>query len=129
MVLADDHKAILDRVAILLATQCDVVGTATDGRQAVETVKILEPDVLVLDITMPEMSGIEVARRLTEAGAGFPIVFLTVHDDPEFAKEALEVGALGYVIKPRMASDLMVAVKEAYAGRSFISAPVLSAMD
>ncbi len=129
VVLADDHKAILDRVAILLATHFDVVGTAIDGRQAVETVKILEPDVLVLDITMPEMSGIEVARRLTEAGAGFPIVFLTVHDDPEFAKEALEVGALGYVIKPRMASDLMVAVKEAYAGRSFISAPVLLAME
>ncbi len=66
---------------------------------------------------------------MKEAGAGLPIVFLTVHEDPEFAKEALEVGALGYVIKPRMASDLMVAVKEAYAGRSFRSAPVLSAMD
>ena len=129
VVLADDHKAMLDRVAILLATQCDVVGTATDGRQALEAVKILEPDVLVLDITMPEMSGIEVARRLKEARTGSPIVFLTVHDDPEFAKEALEVGALGYVIKPRMASELMVAVKEAYAGQSYISASVRSAMD
>ncbi len=129
VVLVDDHKAMLDRAAELLAIQCDVVGTATDGRQAIEAVKILEPDVLVLDITMPEMSGIEVARQLKEAGGGSHIVFLTVHDDPEFAKEALEVGALVYVIKPRMASDLMVAVKEAYAGRSFISAPVHSAMD
>jgi DNA-binding NarL/FixJ family response regulator len=120
---------MLNRVAELLAIQCDVVGTATDGRQAIEAVKILEPDVLVLDITMPEMSGIEVARQLKEAGGGSHIVFLTVHDDPEFAKEALAIGALGYVIKPRMASDLMVAITEAYAGRSFISAPVLSAMD
>ncbi len=129
MVLADDHKAMLDRVVNLLATQCDVAGTATDGRQAVEAVKILEPDVLVLDITMPEISGIEVTRRLKEAGASSHIVFLTVHDDPELAKKALEIGALGYVIKPRMASDLMVAVTEAYAGRSFVSASVLSATD
>lgn len=129
VVLVDDHKAMLDRVAELLAIQCDVVGTATDGRQAVETVKVLEPDVLVLDITIPEMSGIEVARQLKEARVGSHIVFLTVHDDPEFAKEALEVGALGYVIKSRMASDLMVAITEAYAGRSFVSPPVLSAMD
>ncbi len=110
---------------MLLATECDIVGTAADGRGAVEGATKLNPDVLVLDITMHDMSGIEVARRLKEDGVGSPIVFLTVHEDPEFAKQALEIGALGYVIKPRMASDLMVAVKEACAGRSFVSVSVL----
>jgi len=127
--LADDHDAMRERVAKLLATECDIVGSATDGRETIVSVTKLKPDVLVLDITMHDLSGIEVARRLKETGVGLPIVFLTVHEDPEFAKEALEIGALGYVIKPRMASDLMVAVKEAHAGRSFISKSVLSALD
>jgi DNA-binding NarL/FixJ family response regulator len=127
--LADDHQAMRERVVKLLATECDVVGTATDGRETIVSVTKLKPDVLVLDITMHDLSGIEVARRLKEDGVGLPIVFLTVHEDPEFAKEAIEIGALGYVIKPRMASDLMVAVMEAHAGRSFVSPSVLSAMD
>ncbi len=127
--LADDHEAMRERVAKLLATECDIVGSATDGRETIVSVTKLKPDVLVLDITMHDLSGIEEARRLKEDGAGLPIVFLTVHEDPEFAKEAIETGALGYVIKPRMVSDLMVAVKEAHAGRSFVSPSVLSAMD
>ena len=127
--LADDHEAMRERVAKLLGTECDIVGTATDGRETIVSVTKLKPDVLVLDITMHDLSGIEVARRLKENGVGLPIVFLTVHEDPEFAKEALEIGALGYVIKPRMTSDLMVAVKEAHAGRSFVSKSVLSALD
>jgi DNA-binding NarL/FixJ family response regulator len=127
--LADDHQTMRERVVKLLATECDVVGTATDGRETIVSVTKLKPDVLVLDITMHDLSGIEVARRLKEDGVGLPIVFLTVHEDPEFAKEAIEIGALGYVIKPRMASDLMVAVMEAHAGRSFVSPSVLSAMD
>ncbi len=127
--LADDHEEMRERVAKLLGTECDIVGTATDGRETVEGVTKLKPDILVLDITMHDISGIEVARRLNEDGISLPIVLLTVHEDPEFAKEALEIGALGYVIKPRMASDLMVAVTEAHAGRSFVSTSVLSAMD
>ena len=129
MFLADDHEAMRERAAKLLGTECDIVGTATDGRETIGGVTKLKPDVLVLDITMHDLSGIEVARRLKENGVGLPIVFLTVHEDPEFAKEAIEIGALGYVIKPRMTSDLMVAVKEAHAGRSFISTSVISAMD
>ncbi len=121
VLLADDHEAMLDRVARLLATECRVVGTATDGQQALEAAQDLEPDVLVLDISMPVMNGIETAHRLREAGAEARIVFPTVHDDPDFAREALEAGALGYVIKPRIASDLLAAIKEAHAGRSFLS--------
>ena len=121
VVLADDHEEMLERVARLLETECDVVGTATDGQRALEATQDLKPDVLVLDISMPVMSGIETAHRLKEAGAKTSVVFLTVHDDPDFATAALEVGALGYVIKPRIASDLMIAINEVFAGNSFVS--------
>ena len=117
VLLADDHEAMLDRVARLLATEFGVVGTVTDGQQALDAAMALKPDVLVLDISMPVMNGIETARRLKEAGSETRIVFLTVHDDPDFAREALEAGAVGYVIKQRIASDLVAAIKKAHAGR------------
>ncbi len=120
VLLADDHAAMLERVAGLLRTECDVVGTVTDGQQALEAARELKPDVLVLDISMPVMNGIETAHRLQEAGNPARIVFLTVHDDADFAREALEAGALGYVIKQRMASDLVTAIKDAHIGRSFL---------
>ncbi len=128
MLLADDHEAMLHRVGELLAGDCDVIGTAIDGRQALDAAQKLKPDVLVLDISMPVMNGIELAHRLKEAGAKVRIVFLTVHDDPDFAREAFEAGALGYVIKPRIASDLLVAIKQASAGRSFVSPSVSSGL-
>ena len=121
VLLADDNEAILDRVMTLLAADCDVVGAVRDGRQALEAAQDLKPDVLVLDISMPVMNGIETAHLLKEAGAKVRIVFLTVHDDPNFAKEALETGALGYVLKTRIASDLMAAINEVHAGRTFVS--------
>jgi DNA-binding NarL/FixJ family response regulator len=117
VLLADDHKAMLDRVAGLLATEFNVVGAVTDGQQALDAARELKPDVLVLDISMPVMNGIETARRLKEIGSELPIVFLTVHDDPDFAREALEAGALGYVIKQRITSDLVAAIKKAHASR------------
>ncbi len=121
VLLADDHEAMLDRVANLLADECDVIGTAIDGRQALDAAQNLKPDVVVLDISMPVMNGIETAHRLKEVGVKARIVFLTVHDDPDFAREALEAGALGYVIKSRIVSDLVAAIKGAHAGRSFVS--------
>ncbi len=121
VLLADDHEAMLDRVTDLLADECDVIGTAIDGRQALDAAKHLKPDVLVLDISMPVMNGIETARCLKELGVKTCIVFLTVHDDPDYAREALEAGALGYVIKPRIVSDLVAAINEVHAGHSFVS--------
>ncbi len=112
---------MLDQVTKLLAADCDVVGAVSDGRQALEAARELMPDVLVLDISMPVMNGFETAQRLRQAGAKTRIIFLTVYDDPDYAREALETGALGYVIKTRIASDLLVTIKEAHAGRSFVS--------
>ncbi len=121
MLLADDHEAMLGRVAKLLKGDCDVVGAVIDGRQALEAAMELKPDVLVLDISMPVMNGFETARSLQELGVKTRIVFLTVHDDPDYVREALETGALGYVIKSRIASDLVAAINEVHAGRSFVS--------
>ncbi len=83
VLLADDHEAMLNRVANLLAGECDVIGTAIDGRQALDAAKHLKPNVLVLDISMPVMDGVETAHCLKEAGVKTRIVFLTVHDDPD----------------------------------------------
>ena len=109
----------------MLETDFDVVGIVRDGESALQAARELDPDVLVLDISMQGMNGIEVARRQKEAGGSkTSIVFLTVHEDPDYVHAALEAGALGYVIKPRLASDLVVAIREAHAGRSFISKSV-----
>ncbi len=121
VLLADDNKAMLSRITELLTVNCDVVGKMSDGLQALEAAKELKPDILVLDISMPVMNGIETAYQLKRAGSKTRIIFLTVHDDPDYAREALETGALGYVIKPRIASDLIVAINEVHAGGIFLS--------
>jgi DNA-binding NarL/FixJ family response regulator len=98
---------------------------ATDGQELLDAESRIKPDVIVLDISMPIMDGIEAATVLRERDSKAKIVFLTMHDEPEFLQAALATGALGYVIKSRLATDLRLAVREAMAGRLFIS-PCLS---
>jgi DNA-binding NarL/FixJ family response regulator len=117
VLLADDNEAMLDRVAGLLATEFNVVGTVADGQQAFDAAMELKPDVLVLDISMPVMNGIETARRLKGAGGETQIVFLSMYDDPDIIREALKVGAQGYVTKQCITSDLVAAIKKAHVGR------------
>ncbi len=121
VLLADDHEAMLDRVKGLLEKEFQVVGTARDGQAALDAVAELNPDVLILDISMPVLTGIQAALRLKQKKSKVGIVFLTVHEDPDFAREALAAGALGFVVKPRLATDLPVAIKKALAGRTFVS--------
>src|SRR5262245_58651624 len=117
VLIVDDNEAILARVATVLAPHCIVVGTARNGRDALEAAGRLHPDVIVLDISMPGMNGLEVARALHDAGSEIAVVFLTVQSEEEVFDAATATGALGFVIKPRLASDLMPAVREARAGR------------
>ena len=124
VVLADDHEAVVQAAAALLVSKFEVVGTASDGPSLVECALRLEPDVVVVDISMPGYSGIEAMKRMKAAGLEAKVVFLTVHDDPDFARAALALGTAGYVVKPRMASDLIPAIQQAIAGRSFISPSV-----
>jgi DNA-binding NarL/FixJ family response regulator len=117
----DDHPAVLRQTIQLLPERFEVVETSQDGLELQAAARNLQPDIIVLDITLPALSGVELARRLRSAGCQARIVFLTVHSDPDYAWEAFNVGASGYVIKPRLASDLVPALDAALAGKRFVS--------
>lgn len=121
ILLADDHRRLLELVQGLLEPTFDVVRCVEDGESLVEAAGKLQPDVIVTDISMPKLNGIEAADRLRESGSLSKIVFLTVHTDPDFVQAALKTGALAYVSKLRINSDLVVAIGEAVAGRMFVS--------
>jgi len=121
VLLVDDNEAMLSRAASVLEPLCVIVGTARDGAGALAAAKDLHPDVIVLDISMPGISGLEVAHALRKAGSDAAVVFLTVHDDEEFVLAASMAGGLGYVIKSRVTTDLLRAVQDGHAGRPFTS--------
>ena len=121
IILVDDHPAILRQTLELLPERFEVVEVFQDGSRLIASARELKPDIIVLDITLPLISGVELARRLRDAGCRAGIVFLTVHADPDYAWEAFNAGALGYVIKPRLASDLVSAIDAALAGERFVS--------
>lgn len=110
-----------EKVVGTLEIEYSVVGAVRDGQEMLEAESRFNPDVVVLDISMPIVNGIEAANRLKERASRAKVVFLTVHDEPAFLKAALAAGGTGYVIKSRLASDLRLAVREAAAGRQFIS--------
>lgn len=124
VLIADDNEEMLARSSALLSADCEIVGTVMDGRSALDAADALHPDVIVLDISMPGMTGLEVASRLRASGSNVAVVFLTVHDESDVMRAAKVVGGLGYVLKRRLASDLAVAVREALAGRAFVSSHV-----
>jgi two-component system response regulator DesR len=121
VLLVDDNDAILARAHTVLAPACVMVGTATNGPSALRAAKALLPDVIVLDISMPDTTGFELAARLRHAGATAAIVFLTVHAEEDLVVMARAAGIISYVVKPRLVLDLAHAVAEAHAGRGFVS--------
>jgi DNA-binding NarL/FixJ family response regulator len=108
-------------VTTLLRESFDVVDMVSDGRAALESTLKLSPDLIVLAVAMPGMSGIEVAQELKRRGNNAKIVFLTVHEDSDILARALAAGGLGYVAKVLMDADLIPAINEAFAGRVFVS--------
>jgi DNA-binding NarL/FixJ family response regulator len=108
-------------VVRLLTPEFEVVGVVQDGQQLLSAESGMLPDICVIDISMPGMCGIEAARILKATGSKAEIVFLTVHEDPDFVRAALDLGALGYVMKSRIASDLCTAIRVALTGGSFTS--------
>lgn len=121
ILLADDHDDMRVRVKRHLGSEFVVLGCVKNGLALLKAAAKLQPDVCLLDISMPILDGIETATRLKESGSEAQIVFLTIHEDPDFVQAALKTGALGYVVKRRMVSDLRLAIEEALAGRKFIS--------
>ena len=118
ILVADDHEEIRNEIVQLLRRQFDVLGAMSDGPEFLEAVDRLKPDLCVLDISMPNMSGIEVAQRIKQSDAQMKIVFLTLHDDTDFRDAALETGE-GYVTKARMGRELLPAIKKVLAGGTF----------
>jgi CheY-like chemotaxis protein len=119
VLLVDDTPEILALCVEILKPHCEIVGTAPDGKSAIAAFKMTSPDVVVLDVSMPGLNGIEVARQLRGSGAGAAIVFLSA--DMEFTMAALEAGASAFVKKTLITTDLWVAIREALAGRGFVS--------
>jgi DNA-binding NarL/FixJ family response regulator len=121
VLIADDHFAVLESVVPMLKPFFNVVGTASDGKAAVEAEDRLHPDVVILDISMPVMSGIDAAKQMRKQGSKARIVFLTVHEDTDILAAAKAAGGKGYVVKSRLGTDLIPAIQDALAGKDFVS--------
>jgi len=121
VLIADDHSVVAEGVRSLLRNDCDVVGVVSDGRQLLETAPQLKPDLFILDITMPLLNGLDAARRVKSLLPNAKFVFLTMSDDPNLAAAALDLGAVGYVLKQAAASELMKAISEVVQGKSYIT--------
>jgi len=121
ILLADDHPSFPEMAERVLGPQFEVVAKVGNGQALLEEAIRLKPDVIVSDISMPILSGIDAADRLKEHGSHSRIVFLTVHFDPDFVRRCLSTGAFGYVVKSRIATELVPAVRDALAGYIFIS--------
>lgn len=126
LLLADDHAELLHQVAELLAGEFDVVGTARDGVALLEAAAELKPDVVVCDLKMPEMSGIEAGRKLLAAQLCKAVVLLTIYGDADLAVTALKTGISGYVLKANAGEDLIPAIYAVMAGRTFVSSDIAS---
>src|SRR5262245_28349675 len=120
VLLADDHIPVLKSVSKLLASDFDVVAAVTDGRRAVDAAMQLAPDVVLLDITMPELDGFQTVCELKRLGSGAKVVFLTMHEADDYVAAAVTAGAQGYVVKSRIQKDLTSALNHVLADRLFV---------
>jgi DNA-binding NarL/FixJ family response regulator len=127
-ILADDHTILVEAFRKLLEPQCEVVGTASDGRALLETAPQLKPDVIVVDIGMPLMNGLEAGWRLKELMPAAKIIFLTMNEDPDLAMEAMRCGASGYLLKSSAALELTQAIQMALKGKSYVTPQIARGM-
>lgn len=127
ILLADDHQIVVDGLRSLLSAEFDLCDTVSDGYQLVERAIQLQPDVIVADISMPLLNGIDAVKKLREAGVGAKVVFLTMHPDVTYLSRAMDAGASAYVLKHAAADELVAAIHLALRGERFISPPLRTA--
>lgn len=123
VLLVDDHPTLVEALRKLLENEFEIVGCAGDGRTMIEIALRLKPDVVLVDVSLPVLSGFEAARQLRKKAPKIAIVFLTTNEDCELAAEALRIGAAGYVLKKSAASELPRAIRASVKGPTFVSLP------
>ncbi len=130
IILADDHKLVRQGFRLILMSQddMDVVGETGNGREAVDLAKSLNPDVIVMDVTMPEMNGIEATRRIREISPHIRVLALSVHRDSVYVREIIRAGAEGYLLKESADTDLLAAIRAVAQGNSYLSPEVSGAI-
>src|SRR3954471_25035084 len=121
VLLADDHWLVREAFAQLLEPGCDVVGAVPDGRALLAAARELRPDIVVLDIAMPSLNGLDAARQLLRLMPEVKVIFLTVSEDPDLAAEAFRAGASGFLLKNSAASELIKCIQEVSQGRSYVT--------
>jgi len=128
VILADDHKLVAEALRNLIASDFDVVAIASDGHELLALAEALKPDVVVVDIAMPLLNGLEAGRQLKEEMPGVKLIFLTMNEDPDLAREAMNAGASGYVLKKSAASELVDALSAAIRGKSYVTRQIARGM-
>ena len=128
VLLADDHRVVAEGLKRILADEFELVGMVEDGRALVAAAKKLKPDVIVADITMPYLNGIDAMAQLKKDDADIKVVFLTMHQDPSYARRALEAGAVGFVVKHSAPAELVMAIHAALKGQTFITPALTGAV-
>ncbi|NWF72398.1 MAG: response regulator transcription factor [Nitrospirae bacterium] len=121
ILLGDDHTLVLDGFRKLLEDQCEIVGVAEDGRTLVRMAQELEPDIITLDISMPELNGVDAARKLKKTLPRTKLIFVTMHADPAYVNEAFKAGASGYLLKRSAGSELRQAVQSVMEGQCYVT--------
>ncbi len=121
VLLADDHALLLGAFEKLLSADCDIVGQVSDGRALVAAAEQLAPDIVVLDIAMPLLNGLEAARQIRRNSRTVKLIFVTMNEDTDIAAEAFRAGASGYVLKQSATSELLTAIRQVMAGQSYVT--------
>jgi len=125
VLLADDHSLVLEGLAKLVTEDCDLVGKVEDGRALIQAAQQLEPDVIVLDISMPKLNGLDAGRQLKKLLPSIKLIYLTMHADPLYAKEAFQIGASGFLLKRSAASELMQAIHAVMKGQFYVTPAIV----
>jgi DNA-binding NarL/FixJ family response regulator len=125
VLLADDHTLLLDALEKILAAECDIVGQVSDGRALVAAAEELTPDIVVLDISMPLLNGLEAGRQIKQKDRNIKLVFVTMNEDNVLVGEAFRLGASAYLLKRSAATELVTAIREVMQGRSYVT-PLLT---